>query len=168
MPNFTTKDTRGAGYPTFGVLGPVKDGASTGRGGFGFDSSNNPNFTDDAGNVVASTATNAFVVNGEFRIGSSTTKSAAGTVQANATAVNSTISVVTGAANAGVILPSTTTGDMYVIYNAEAANGIKVWAPVGSTMNGSANGSVNIEGNSLALFVAYNSNAWGAIFTLNS
>lgn len=167
MPNYTQPDGRGEAYAVYGLYGPF-DSSTAYRGGLSFDSSRNPTLLDDAGNVVLSTQSNAITVNGQFRMGTSSTKTAAGTVQANATAITTTITVVTGAANAGIVLPATQAGAMYLVYNAEAANGIKVWAPVGSTMNGSANGNVNIEGNSPALFVAYNSNAWGAFFTLNS
>jgi hypothetical protein len=52
MSTHTSRETR-SGYPTFG-LPSRPTGSTTGRGGLGFDSSNNPQILDDAGTVQMS------------------------------------------------------------------------------------------------------------------
>lgn len=51
MANHTQREPR-SGFPTFG-LPRQESSATSGRGGLGFDSSNNPQLLDDAGNVKA-------------------------------------------------------------------------------------------------------------------
>lgn len=193
--NYTTKDARGSQYPTFGQSGPVKTGATTGRGGFGYDSSNNPNLLDDAGNIVLSTGTNSLVANGAFSVvGNSTftgttaftgnmthtglisqgsansVLTAAGSVIANAAAVTSNVHWVNGADDTkGVILPSGN-GQIIALYNNHATAGLKVYPPVNGTINGgSASAAVVQEGNTTSLFVSVAAGDYRSIaFTANS
>ncbi len=95
---------------------------------------------------------------------------AAGSVIANATAIANTVSVVSGADDAkGVVLPASVAGKVYLVYSSQATNGLKLYPPVNSAINGgSVNAAVVIEGKSLAICVCTNSTNWGVIFTLNT
>ncbi len=97
---------------------------------------------------------------------------ATGTVIGNAAALsaNANLHIVTGANDAvGVILPATSAGQLHVIYSANATNGLLVYPPVNSTINGgSANSSINIEGKTMAILVATNATNWGMMYTVNS
>lgn len=166
MPNYTTKDSRGSSYATFGIGGPAKTGATSKRGGMGHDSSNNPNLIDDAGNVVLSTGTNAVVIDGTltaanglavtglFTAGAATV-SAAGSAIGNATALSSNVNWVNGADGAkGVRLPSGA-GNFICIYNNHATAGLNVYPPVNGTLDGgSANAALVQEGNTISFFIS--------------
>lgn len=93
-----------------------------------------------------------------------------GTVQANAASIARTFTKVTNADNTvGVILPSPTAGDLYLVYSNTATNGLKIYPHSAGTINdGSANASITIEGKSLALFVANDTTNWTAMYTANS
>lgn len=96
---------------------------------------------------------------------------AAGSVIANATAVGAVgMSVVSGADDAkGVVLPASVRGKVVEIYSSQATNGLKVYPPVNSSINGgSANAAVVLEGKSMGRFVCTNATHWAAIFTANS
>lgn len=99
------------------------------------------------------------------------TLAAAGTVITNAAALSSTVTVVSGADDAkGVILPTpTAAGETYLVYQSHATSGLKVYPPVGGTINdGSANAAVVTEGKSLAIFVSTSTTNYAAMFTANS
>lgn len=95
---------------------------------------------------------------------------AAGTVIANAAQLAHTVNIVAGANDAkGVILPATAVGEVVIVYSSQATNGLLVYPPVNSSINGgSANASINIEGKSMAIFVGLTTTNWGAIYTLNA
>lgn len=97
---------------------------------------------------------------------------AAGSVIANATAISASVglSVVSGADDTkGVVLPASNPGTVKEIYASGATNGLKVYAPVNSGINGgSANSAVVIEGKTFARFVCTNSTNWAGIYTANS
>lgn len=62
MSNHTTKDPRGGTYPTFGLGGPAATGATTGRGGFAHDSSNQPAIVSDNGTNTLTTTDSVVTV----------------------------------------------------------------------------------------------------------
>lgn len=97
---------------------------------------------------------------------------AAGTVIANAAQLGSsgTLSVVSGANDAaGVVLPASTPGKVQYVYSSQATNGLLVYPPVNSSINGgSANAAVNIEGKTMAIFVCTNATNWCAQYTVNT
>jgi hypothetical protein len=102
--------------------------------------------------------------------GKAVTLTPTGTVIANAAAISSKVTLVTGDDTAGVILPSSARpGDEFLIYNVAATAGLKIYPPVNGTINGgSANAAVAIEGKSLGRFVNLDGTNWGAQFTANS
>jgi hypothetical protein len=95
---------------------------------------------------------------------------AAGAAQGNAAAISARFTRVTGADDAkGVILPTPTAGDEYLVFSAQATNGLKIYPNVGGTINeGSANAAVTIEGKTLARFVAWNATTWDGQYTANA
>jgi len=97
---------------------------------------------------------------------------AAGSAIANATAISTGtgLAVVTGADDTkGVVLPAAYPGKVVRIYNNQATNGLKVYAPVNSAINGgSANSAVVIEGKTLAEFVGTNATNYAGSYTANS
>lgn len=96
---------------------------------------------------------------------------AAGTVIANAAAIASRFTHVTGADDSkGVILPSTASpGDEYLIYQSHATSGLKVYPPVNGDINdGSANAAVVQEGKSLGRYINLDGTTWAAAFTANA
>lgn len=125
----------------------------------------------NATTLTATTAnlTNA-TVSGTFLLTSIASVNAAGTVIANATALTGTVNVVAGADDAkGVVLPAAVAGQIILVYSSQATNGLKVYAPVNSSINGgTANTAIVIEGKSLALFVPTNATNYAAIFTVNA
>jgi hypothetical protein len=100
------------------------------------------------------------------------TVAAAGTVIGNAAAIGSAVglSIVTGADDTkGVVLPTTARGKVVYVYSNQATNGLKVYPPVNSSINGgSANAAVVIEGKTMAIFVGTSETNWAAIYTANS
>lgn len=103
--------------------------------------------------------------------GSPATIAAAGSAQGNATAIVSRHTVVTGADDTkGVILPSTSSpGDEFVVYSSQATNGLKIYAhSSGDILDGSANGSITIEGKTVARFINHDGTTWLATYTANS
>lgn len=182
MSQHTTRETR-SGRPTFGLSGPGS--ASTGRAGLGFDSSNQPQLLDDAGNVLVSATSNALVTNAALTTAALTvgglatlsgalaptieTVSATGSVIANAAQLNSVIHWVNGADDTkGVILPAT--GNIAIIYSNAASAGLKVFPNVNGAINGgSANAAVTQEGNTLSCFVRISATGWKTlVFTANT
>lgn len=97
---------------------------------------------------------------------------AAGSVIGNAASISSTLglSIVAGADDTkGVVLPAAQIGKEIKVYNNQATNGLKVYPPVNSTINGgSANAAITIEGLTLAIFVGTSTTNWAAMFTANS
>lgn len=98
------------------------------------------------------------------------TVAAAGTVIANATALSTGFTVVSGADDTkGVVLPTAAPGKVCEVYTSVATSGLKVYPPVNGTINdGSANSAVVIEGKSLARFVGTSGTNWAAAYTANS
>lgn len=174
MSQHTTKDTRGSGYPTFGLPGPVPTGAATGRSGVGHSSTNQVALLDDAGTTVLQVAANAVGIPAGVWVNSGAADLAAtGSVIANAAAVVSqVVNVTAGNDTKGIILPSVAPVGTTIFAHftgASAGNGTKVYPPVNGTINGgSANAAVVAEDKSAALFTRVNSTNWAAIFTANS
>ena len=85
-----------------------------------------------------------------------------GTVITNAAAITNRVTIVSGADNAvGVQLPAPTAGDLYIVYSSVAANGLKVYPQVNSTINdGTANAAYVMEGKTMHLFLAANATNW--------
>lgn len=98
------------------------------------------------------------------------TVAGAGSAQGNATSLTAQLSYVTGADNTvGVVLPAASPGLTRMVYNMEAANGLKVYPASGDDINdGSANAAVTIEGKTLAIFIAMDNSTWAAIYTANT
>lgn len=96
---------------------------------------------------------------------------AAGSTQADATALGSaaighTVSAADG--TKGVKLPTAVAGDLKLVYNEHATNGLKVYPNTDDTINGgAADAAVTIEGKTLAIFWATSAVNWAAIFTAN-
>jgi len=97
---------------------------------------------------------------------------AAGSVIANATQLSASarIHTVSGADDTkGVVLPATVAGVEHRIYSEQATNGLKLYPPVNSTLNGgTANSALVMEGKTGAICFATNATNWAVIFTLNS
>ena len=95
---------------------------------------------------------------------------ALGSAQGSAAAIASNVVNVTGAdGTKGVILPTGAAGDIYIVYNSVATNGLPVYPASGAAINGgTANAAVTIEGKTLAVFVATSATNWGAIYTANT
>lgn len=100
------------------------------------------------------------------------TVAAAGSVIANAAAIgaNTAIVNVTGADDTkGVVLPATVPGKEVKVYSATATNGLKLYPPVNSAINGgTANAAVVMEGKTGAICFATNATNWCVLFTANS
>ena len=160
MSQHTTRETR-SGYATYG-LGHVPTGATTGRAGLGFDSSNQPQLLDDAGNVLLTASTNTVTFAASMAhtglINQGTANNvltATGTVIANAAAVTTNVGWVYGADDAkGVIFPSGI-GNMICVYNNHATAGLKIYPPVNGTLDGgSANAALVQEGNTISFYIS--------------
>ena len=93
------------------------------------------------------------------------TVAATGSTIADAGAITTTVTLVTAAdGTKGVILPVGTVGDVYVVANG-AASALKVYPQVNSTVNGlAANANVSVAASKGAVFVKYNTTAWGAAY----
>lgn len=90
---------------------------------------------------------------------------AAGTVQADATAIGATTGFAhcTGAdATKGVKLPAASAGKTLVVKNSDAANAVlKVWPATGDAINAlSANAALSMAAKTSALFVALDATTW--------
>jgi len=174
MSQHTTKDTRGSGYPTFGLPGPVPTGATTGRSGVTHSSTNQVALLDDAGTVVLQVAANSFGNPAGTWVNSGAADLAAtGSVIANAAAVASqVVNVTDGDGTKGVVLPSAAPVGTTIFAHftgASAGNGTKVYPPVNGTINGgSANAAVTVEDKTAATFTRVNSTNWAAVYTANT
>lgn len=104
--------------------------------------------------------------------GPSTTIAAAGSAIGNATAITARNTTVTGADDTkGVVLPSTSSpGDAYLVYSAQATNGLKVYPHSGGDINdGSANAAVVQEGKTAAIYINLDGTTWVTCpYTVNS
>lgn len=123
--------------------------------------------------LEAATANNDVIevyYDGEDPFADVATVAAAGSAQGDAAALTAGVNVVTGAdATKGVILPAAVAGLTIEVYNAVAANGLKVYPATGDDINdGSANAAVTIEGKTLARFVALDTSTWAAQFTADT
>lgn len=98
------------------------------------------------------------------------TLAAAGANQGNAAAIAAQITFVTGSdGTKGVILPAATAGAIRIVYNTVAASGLKVYPATGDDVNdGTANAAVTIEGKTMAIFVAMDTDTWGAVYTADT
>lgn len=94
---------------------------------------------------------------------------AAGSNQAGAAAIKSSVVRVSGASGTnGVRLPKPNKPMQVAVYSSVSANGLLVYPHTGGTINdGTANAAVTIEGRTPALFI-YDGTTWEAFFTANT
>lgn len=85
----------------------------------------------------------------------------AGTTQATATAIKSTLTSLTGASSqTGAILPSDgKIGTPYYVYDVGSVRG-KVYCPVGHTLNGTSNGGCTFSALGVLIFMRISTSAW--------
>lgn len=98
------------------------------------------------------------------------TLACAGSAQGDAAPILSKVVNVTGAdGTKGVILPTAVAGDVVLVYNSVATNGLKIYPATGADINdGTANAAITIEGKTLALLVAIDATTWASMFTVNT
>lgn len=90
----------------------------------------------------------------------SATVAAAGTVQGDAAAITTGFTLVTGATNAGVLLPAAVAGLVVIIKNNVAGN-MKVWPATGDGINAVAvNSAYTMATLTSAVFTAYDGTTW--------
>ena len=94
-----------------------------------------------------------------------TNLTATGSAQTNAALILSQLVTLTATGADGVILPTIATiGSPYWVFNSSASTGL-VYCPVGSTMNGSTNGSLSVTTHKLAVFIQHSRNNWSSILS---
>lgn len=124
--------------------------------------------TSNTGGLTASPTTGAVVLSTGYIVGTSSIAiTAAGTDQAGATAITTSVCNVTtvAAANAGVRLPSASAGVVIIIRNS-GANTLSVYPASTNTINtGAANVAFSLPVGAVACFVCMSSTAW---YTLNA
>lgn len=88
---------------------------------------------------------------------------ATGTIQGDAAQVVAPFSVLSGASNAGVVLPSASAGLVYEFYNG-GANTLKIWPASGDKiLNAATDAADTIATMTYARFVAIDTTTWAAI-----
>ncbi len=98
------------------------------------------------------------------------TLAAAGNSQATAAKIKAAVSNVTGAnGTLAVVLPKADVGNVRIVYNSVATNGLPIYPQSGGTINGgSGDAAITIEGKTLAILVKTDATNWAAIFTANT
>jgi hypothetical protein len=98
------------------------------------------------------------------------TLAAAGTNQATAALIVDTVSNVTGAnGTVAVRLPPATAGQVRIVYNSVATNGLPIFPATSGTINGgSGDAAITIEGKTVAILVGTDTANWAAVFTANT
>lgn len=98
----------------------------------------------------------------------SATVAAAGTVQGDAAQIATGFTLVTGATNAGVLLPAAAAGIICIVKNNVAGN-MKVWPTTGDAINAiAANSALTMATLTTAMFVAYDATTWYTVPLLPS
>lgn len=98
------------------------------------------------------------------------TVAATGSVQGDAASLTNETTYVSAAdGTKGVVLPAATAGKRRYVYNTHATSGLKIYPASGDDINdGSADAAVTIEGKTLAIFHALDSDTWAALYTVNT
>lgn len=113
-----------------------------------------------AGSVTKVLFTNGASLGSQTLGMASATVAAAGTVQGDAAQIAAGFTLVTGATNAGVILPAAVAGLVVVIKNNVAGN-MKVWPATGDAINAVAvNSAYTMATLTSAVFTAYDATTW--------
>lgn len=113
-----------------------------------------------AGSVIKVLFTNGASLGSQTLGMASATVAAAGTVQGDAAAIAAGFTLVTGATNAGVILPAAVAGLVVVIKNNVGGN-MKVWPATGDAINAiAANSAYTMATLTSAVFTAYDATTW--------
>lgn len=102
----------------------------------------------------------------------------AGSDQSGATELRpNVICVAVGDGSAGLRLPSLASfpgfcegaGMFAAVFNSHASAGLKIYPHSGGNINGgSTDAAIEIEGHSVAFFIALNATTWASVYTVNS
>ena len=156
-----TVATGNTNYPV--VLAPT---SSTGQQSLLMDTDMTYNPVTDVLTLPAGGATSAgTIVMNSYVVYGVSTISAAGTTQGGATPITtSEVNISAGAANSGVILPSTpTTNGLTITITNSTGNTLYVYPPSGGTIDGGAlNASVVIPGGQSIALTLFSANTWSS------
>lgn len=126
----------------------------------------NENFTELYGAVTGGTGN---IVTKSVKTGAAALAATGSTASNGAAIVSQVVNVTAADGTKAVVLPASTAGAIYFVYNSVATNGLPVFPTGTETINGgSAGAAVTIEGKTLAIFVCAAAGNWAAIFTANT